>query len=470
MNTPNSKSENELRRVIDWKQGLAIALGVPLLILPSLSYFPMWVSASAIIIWALSVIQGFFQNTAYGELATTFSEYSGLPGFAQAVFSSPRRRKYDIGSFVGGFSAWCYWLAWSPVLAIYAILVGGYLYNLFPHIASMMTQEDLSLLMGALIFTLLFIVNFYFGLEGSAVAGYIMAILSFVPLIIITLGAFFSSSFDIKNITSHWLPSSWKWDISHFLILFGLFAMAEWSAGAWETAAIYGPEYKNPARDIPLALFIAGLICLFTFVAIQTAVLGVLGVQGTVNQPISPLIPVAKMAFGKIGAIVAILALIISMLLIIQTAFLGSARALHSMAREGNLPSYFSRVNKRGVPYMAMVVTALFNMFLITLKTPVAILAASAIGYSFANSISLWAYVKASIDPRIKRRPRPFRAPRGWLYPALFFALFNVPLCLTGLVYLNNLEIGWIPTFIGFGILLLYIPIWFYSRSRRGKD
>ena len=470
MNSSDLKSKNELRRVIDWKQGLAIALGVPLLILPSLSYFPIWVSASAIIIWALSVIQGFFQNTAYGELATTFSEYSGLPGFAQAVFSSSRSQKYDIGSFVGGFSAWCYWLAWSPVLAIYAILVAGYLYNLFPQMAIMVTQEELSLIIGALIFILLFIVNFYFGLEGSAFAGYIMAIFSFIPLIIITVGAFFSSNFNIKNITSHWLSPSWRWDASHFLILFGLFAMAEWSAGAWETAAIYGPEYKNPTRDIPLALFIAGLICLFTFVAIQTAVLGVLGVQGTVNQPISPLIPVARIAFGKIGAIAAILALIISMLLIIQTAFLGSARALHSMAKEGNLPYHFSRVNKRGVPYMAMIVTALFNMLLITLKTPVAILASSAIGYSFANSISLWAYVKASLDPRIKRKPRPFRAPRGWLYPTVFFALFNIPLCLLGLIYLNSLEVGWTPTFIGFGILLLYIPVWFYSRSTRSKD
>ena len=117
-----------------------------------------------------------------------------------------------------------------------------------------------------------------------------------------------------------------------------------------------------------------------------------------------------------------------------------------------------------------MIVTALFNIFLITLKTPVAILAASAIGYSFANSISLWAYVKAYLNPEIRKRQRPFRAPRGWIYPALFFALFNVPICLTGLVYLNSLEVGWIPTLLGFGILALYIPIWFYSRSGQEKD
>jgi hypothetical protein len=41
---------DHLERSIDWKQGAAIALGVPLLILPSLGYLPMYVSASAILI------------------------------------------------------------------------------------------------------------------------------------------------------------------------------------------------------------------------------------------------------------------------------------------------------------------------------------------------------------------------------------------------------------------------------------
>ncbi|HAD31201.1 MAG TPA: amino acid permease, partial [Methylophaga sp.] len=58
---------NDLERSIDWKQGLAIASGVPLLILPSLGYFPLWVASAAILIWGLSVLQGFMQNLAYAE-------------------------------------------------------------------------------------------------------------------------------------------------------------------------------------------------------------------------------------------------------------------------------------------------------------------------------------------------------------------------------------------------------------------
>ena len=98
---------DHLDRSINWKQGLAIALGVPLLILPSLGYIPLYLSAAAILIWGLSVLQGFIQNTAYAELACTFPEASGLPGCAQHVFTTEGYEgKVDKGKLLGGFTAW----------------------------------------------------------------------------------------------------------------------------------------------------------------------------------------------------------------------------------------------------------------------------------------------------------------------------------------------------------------------------
>ncbi len=40
--------------------------------------------------------------------------------------------KFKFGKFIGGFSAWSYWFGWSPVLAIYAILIGSYIKGLVP--------------------------------------------------------------------------------------------------------------------------------------------------------------------------------------------------------------------------------------------------------------------------------------------------------------------------------------------------
>jgi len=461
-----------LERSIDWKQGLAIALGVPLLILPSLGYLPMYLSAAAILIWGLSVIQGFFQNTAYAEMATTFPKASGLPGFAQQIFRTENYKgKYDKGKLIGGFSAWSYWFAWNPVLAIFAILVGGYLHGLFPVLGETFTEYQLSLISGLVIFVGLFVVN-WFGLKDGAIVGYILGAFSLIPLVILTVAPFATGHVELANITGNWMPTDWAWDGHHILILFGIFAIAQWSACGWETAAIYGPEYKNPAKDVPKALFACGIICFFSYVLVQAAVIGVLGVDGVAAEAVSPLIPVAQATFGQAGSVITIIMLIAAMVLIIQTAYLGSSRALHSMSAEGNLPSSLGKTNRHGTPFIALLVTAAFNMVLISMGSLAAILAAAAIGYTCANGISLFAYVRARRHPALASLERPFKAPRGWKHVAMLFGLFNLPLCLVGVVYLNSLEIGWTSTWLGFIVLALYIPIWLYSQHelRRRKN
>lgn len=462
--TKNVDQDQRLKRSIDWKQGLAIAMGVPLLILPSLGDMPFYVSAAAILVWGLSVFQGFMQNLAYAEMATTFPRASGLPGFAQHVFRTRDHKGLnDRGKLIGGFSAWSYWFAWNPVMAIFSLLIGSYLYGLFPALGETFTEYQLSMMAGVVIFAGLFIIN-WFGLGQGAIIGYVLGIGALIPVIVLSVTPFATGDVDFANITGDWLPSDWAWDWHHILLLFGLFAIAQWSACAWETAAIYGPEYKNPSTDVPKALFSVGVICFILYVLVQSSVIGVLGVDGVLEQQISPLLPVAQTVFGEVGSIVAIILLIAAMVLIIQTAYLGSSRAMHSMATEGNLPRVLGRTNKHGTPALTMLVIAIFNLALISMGTPGAILAASAIGYTCANGISLFAYVKARKDSAFKDLERPFHAPRNWKYVAMLFGLFNLPLCLIGVVYLNSLEIGWASTWVAFIVLGAYIPIWFYSQ------
>jgi len=461
----------ELERSIDWKQGLAIALGVPLLILPSIGYFTGYVWAFSIIVWGLTTLLGFLQNLAFGELATVFPKASGLPGYTQTVFGSNSDKsnhgKFKFGKFIGGFSAWSYWFGWSPVLAIYAILIGDYLHGLVPALAAIPTTF-LSLLVGVVVFGSLGVINSK-GLKNGARAGYFLAVISLIPLIAITLAPFLTGDFHIANIAGSWFPVDWTWDLQHVLIIFGIFAMAEWSACSWETAAIYGPEYRNPNTDTPKALLVCGGICLVLYVLVQMSVIGTLGVEGVLAEPVSPMLPLANLTLGPIGASISIIMLIGAMLLIIQTAFLSSARSIYSMSIEGNLPRFLSKLNSHGHPINAMTADALFNMCLILLGSPTAILAASAIGYICANGISLYTYFKVRNDPELSKLERPFKAPRGWKNVALVTAILNIPFFLVGIIYLNSLELGWATTGIGVFVLCLYIPLWFYSQRETKK-
>lgn len=457
---------NNLNRTIDWKQGLAIAIGVPLLILPSISTLTTYIGSLSILLWCLSVIQGFFQNIAYAELATMFPNASGLPGFAQSVFGGNSK----IGKLIGGFSAWSYWLAWNPVLAIYTILISEFLFQLIPSI-NQLSFVLVSLILGIIIFSILIYIN-SLGLSNSAKLGYILAFVSLLPLFFICITPYFTGNFSISNITSSFIPQNLSFNVKTIFLFFGLMATAQWSACAWETAAVYGPEYKNPKLDILKSLFSCGFICLITFVFVQTSVIGTLGVNFIKESSVSPLLSMSTLVFGNFGSSIAIFTLISSMILIIQTAFNGSSRSLYSMSIEGNLPSFFGKLTKNGTPINSLIFIAIFNLFLIYIFTSyggnlgsVAILSASAFGYIFSNCISLYSYFKASTDPKWKNTERPFKAPKIWKFISLFFSIVNIPFYLFGIIYLNYLDFGIQSIIFGFFVLFFYFPLFYIAQK-----
>lgn len=450
--------DSENSNKISWQQGMVIALGVPMLILPSIGYFVGYVGIFAIFIWLISIMQGFLQNIAYADFALMRPEARGLPGYVQAVFKGKTANDYDLNKFIGGFSSWGYWMAWNPVLAIFSLLIGKYLHGMIPALSGV-SDKTVSLIAGAIIFTLLIVINWK-GLSGGATIGNVLAVVSLIPLVVLTVVPVIKGQFQLSNLTGGLFPATWSWDATHILILLGLLAMAQWSACAWETAAVYGPDYKNPKKDLPKALFGCGIICLVTFLAVQTACTGVLGIQGILEEPYSPMLLMAQMSFGSAGAAITLVMLIAAMVLIIQTAMLGSAKAMESMALEGNLPKVLAETNKHGTPAKAMIVIAVLNVGLIFVGTPAAIVAGSAMGYVIANGITLFAYFKAKGEHKVW-------APKWWKYIGLGCCLLNIPLFLAGIFYINRLDYGLVPALLGFVILLIYIPIWFYAKKER---
>jgi amino acid transporter len=353
-------------------------------------------------------------------------------------------------------------LGWSFVLSIFALQIGTYLQKLIPAFYGL-SNVNLSLIAGAVIFSVIFWIN-YRGLGNSANLAYLLAIISLLPLIAITISPFISGTIRISNITENWLPPDWTWDPLHILFLFGVFGMAEWSACASEAVVVHGPEYKKPKTDVLKALFICSIICFFTFSTTQAAVTGVLGINGILAERLSPLIPLAQASFGPVGLYIVILMLIAAMVLLMQMAGLAASRAMHSMSLEGNLPMVFARTNKHGTPVVAMAVIVLVNELFILVGSPEILLAAAAFGYMLAHGVTLFSYVKSRRDPELAEVPRAFKAPRGWKFVALVYGIFTLPFCFIGLIFLNGYNLGWLPTCIGLSALALYLPIWLYTQ------
>ena len=274
--------------------------------------------------------------------------------------------------------------------------------------------------------------------------------------------------FEFSNITSGGsglLPTGWDWKSGDLVIFLGLMAMAQWSACAWETAAVYGPEYKEPKSDVPKALFSCGIICLMLYALTQISVVGTLGIPGIEGALVDPLNPMAQLVFGDAGRVVAMIMLICAMLMIIQTGFLGSSRTLHSMSMEGNLPKWFSKTNARGNPVNAMVFVSCFNLILITVNSPVAVLAASSLGYTLAVGIALAAYYKSKTSERFKHLERPFAMPNWYRFVALGMVIYEIGILLPCLVYLNITDYDAVSVIIGVIILTAFVPIWLLTQD-----
>lgn len=467
-----SEGGSALARTVSWKQGMFIALGVPLLILPSIYDVSTIVWGLCIVVWTVSVLQGFVQNLAYGEMVTLFPNATGLPGCAQAVFTKPNGSKTDKGKLIGAFCAWCYWFAWCPVVAIFTMMIGDYLIQMFSLDISGWSAVGLYMAVGALIVALMYVLGTR-GLEGGAKAGTILALVSLIPIIIILIGALATGMFDFGNIVDDFTKPEWSWSFVDIVLLLGCFGLSQWSACAWETAAIYGPEYKDPGKDVPKALFSCGFICLLMYFFVSTVVYGSLGQAGVESAGYATLAPIAEFAFGEFGSYIALFFLIVAMILIIQTGFLGSSRTLHSMAREGNLPRFFGKVNGHGMPSNAMVFVSIFNLILVFLietsafilelsTTSMTVLTASAIGYCIANCIALAAFYVTRTSPRFAGLERPFHAPKAWTHVILAMCFVQILVFFPCLMYWSYyLTGGFIAIALGLVILLAFIPIWY---------
>ena len=149
------------------------------------------------------------------------------------------------------------------------------------------------------------------------------------------------------------------------------------------------------------------------------------------------------------------------MVMIIQTAFLGTARTIQIMAKDGNFPYMFSKTNIYGVPMYAMFFEAAIGFIIILAGiTASQILAVSALGFAIALGMCMLAFIKSRRDPRFKDVERVYRAPKWALPGAYFMCIFEFFFMIPGLLYYVYDSMGFGYVIIGICATLLYVPCW----------
>lgn len=443
-----------MSRSLTWFDGFSIALGVPVLVVMSVGSIVVLTGTLSPLIWLISVTVGMLQSFIWAEMASHFPQKSG----GHSLYGSEAWRRYN--RFIPPLDIWGNWFAWSPVLAISGLLIGGYVQRLWlPWMDWQLGWGPFSIsiatVIGAGVLLMIFWAN-HFVIKFSARLQLILGIFSLIPIAVLIIAALVLGKVDLDNLTPFTpVGASWlSWEtVKQFAA--GLF-VAAWSAYAFETTVCYTAEFRNPAKDAPKAILTAGAVNLIFYILFPFVLLGVVGVATVAKDPATALAPLAEIVFGPFSWVLIIL-LIIALVLIMNTAMLGSARTIYQAAADGYTLKAFHHLTKRRIPGRGMGFDVGVNLLLMLLGTPIYILAASTVGYMVTNIIDLTGGWLLRRDAGKLRGP--YRTPKLFIHLALVMAALNFVL-----LFLGGPSWGWGAMGLGWAIVLFSIPIYLYRR------
>ena len=175
-------------------------------------------------------------------------------------------------------------------------------------------------------------------------------------------------------------------------------------------------EARNPSKDLPVGIIASLLICTVLYILVTAVLTGVVSyTKLDVPSPVShALILLGLNAAGSVISIGAICGLTTVLIVLLY----GQSRIFFSMARDGLLPGFFSRIHRRfRTPYLSSLLVGIV-VALVAALTPIDVVA------ELTNIGTLSAFVLVSAAVLILRRTQPnlrrgFRTPLVPLIPIL---------------------------------------------------
>ena len=215
-------------------------------------------------------------------------------------------------------------------------------------------------------------------------------------------------------------------------------------------------EARNPSRDMPIGIFMSLLICTILYILVTAVLTGVVSyTQLNVASPVShALILLGLNAAGSIVSVGAICGLTTVLIVLL----FGQSRIFFSMARDGLLPGFFSRIHPRfRTPYLSSLLIGIVVAAVAGL-TPIDVVA------ELTNIGTLSAFVLVSIAVLILRRTQP-NIRRGYRVP--FVPLIPILSVIGSIVLIVSLPLVTILRFIIWLVIGLVI---YFLYSRRSSN
>lgn len=369
------------------------------------------IGASSISWWIITLVLFFIPyGLITAELGTTYPEQGGLYIWIKNAF----------GEKWAARSTWLYWVnvaLWMP--SVYILFAGMFAQLFFPDM-SLWWQIALGILM-----TWLTVLFGCMKLESGKWIPNIGALVKALIMVVIGVGAFiFAGHHGLANdLSFKAILPSWDAGLAFLPVIVYNFMGFELMSGA-------SGEMKNPGKDIPRAIIIAGaLIAVFY-------VLGTVGILMAVPLDqlglVSGIIDTLKILFGTTGfgnVIVYVLgiAALYSFMANMVTWTMGANRTAAEAAKENELPAIFGREHPvYKTPVGAFIITGIVSTVVIIVYGFMAgsaedlfwtLFAFSSIVFLLPYLMLFPAFLKLrKIDPNAER---PYKVPGGTTFATI---------------------------------------------------
>jgi amino acid efflux transporter len=309
---------------------LGAVLGTGVISLPALA--SREAGPASLVAWLALVVLSIPLATTFAALGARFPDGGGVSTYARRAF----------GGRVATVVGWCFYFAIPLGAPAAAGFAGAYVAD------SVGGGRATQLLTSGVLIVVVGVLNWYGVRVSGRVQLAIAATLAFL-LLLATVVSLPHAHWD--NLTP-FAPHGWG-------AVASAAGMLIWAFAGWEVVTSLSAEYRNPARDITRATWIAIAVMGVMYLGIAFATVVVLG-EGTSTAPLSDLL---VLGFGEPArAVTTVIAVLLS-LGAMNAFFAGSARLGAALGRDGSLPVWLARGSTAGaVPRRSLMVVTVGSL------------------------------------------------------------------------------------------------------------
>mgnify|MGYP001363097867 CR=1 FL=1 len=303
---------------------------------------------------SISIVGWLFTATGALILAKIFSNFSKI---VKGKSGGPYLySKVVFGDFIGFLVAWGYWIScWVNNAAIAVAIVSALSF----FIPELVTNSFYSTLMG-LSFIWLLTYTSSRGIKSSGNIQILTTIAKLIPLFLIILFGFLV--FDLEIFPEFNLTNQNDFEILPIVAVMTLYAFL-----GLECASIPAENIENPEKTIPKATMAGTLISTLIYILSTIVLFGVIPLETLINSP-APFAEAGEIIGGKYFGFLISAGAAISAIGALNGWILITSYMPMTMANDNLFPKIFSKKNKKGFPFISLLLGSVLTSFVMTMN------------------------------------------------------------------------------------------------------